>query len=333
MPKKRIVSGIQPTGMFTLGNYLGAVKQWRELQEEYESLYFIADLHALTVRQDPEAFREKVLSCAALLLACGLDPHKSTIFIQSAVVQHTQLAWVLSCCTSYGELSRMTQFKDKSMKRPDNINAGLFTYPVLMAADILLYQADYVPIGADQKQHLELTRNIAARFHQLYGETFTIPEPFIPKQGARIMSLSHPDKKMSKSDLNPGGYISLLDPPETILRKCKRAVTDSENAVCFREGKDGINNLMTIYAACTGKSYPEIEAEFAGRGYGDFKKAVGEAVVEELLPIQQRYESWQKKPDELMEICRMGAQKAEKLAKPMLQKAYRAIGIEEDEKG
>ena len=276
--KKVILSGIQPTGVFTLGNYLGAIKNWVTLQEEYDCAYMIADLHSITVRQEPAKLRQQILSAFATLLACGIDPEKSLMFIQSQVHQHAELAWVLSCYTQFGELSRMTQFKDKSAKHADNVNAGLFTYPSLMAADILLYQADLVPVGVDQKQHLELTRDIAARFNGLYSETFTLPEPYIPKLGAKIMSLADPTKKMSKSDENPNGFVTILDEPDVIIRKFKRAVTDSDTAVRYAEGKDGINNLMTIYSIITGKTLEEVEREFDGKGYGDFKLAVGEAV-------------------------------------------------------
>ena len=268
--KKRVLSMIQPTGMFTLGNYLGALKNFVALQDDYECVYALADLHAITVRQEPAAFSKNTLSAYAMMLALGIDPEKSIFFIQSQVPQHAQLAWVLNCYTQFGELSRMTQFKDKSAKHADNINAGLFTYPCLMAADILLYNADYVPIGADQKQHLELARNVAERFNGLYSPTFVVPEGLIPKTGARIMSLQDPTKKMSKSDENTAGFITMLDTPDQIMKKFKRAVTDSEACVRYAEGKDGINNLMGIYSCITGKSYEEIEKEFEGRGFGDF---------------------------------------------------------------
>jgi len=246
--KKVIFSGIQPTGVFTLGNYLGAIKNWGPLQDEYNCIYSIVDEHALTVKRDPATFRKQTIECYALLLACGLDPEKSIVFIQSHNPNHAQLSWILSCCTQFGELTRMTQFKDKSQKHPDDVNAGLFTYPVLMAADILVYNADLVPIGEDQKQHLELARNIAVRFNQRYGDMFTVPEAYIPKTGARIKSLQDPTKKMSKSDDNPNACILILDDKDTIIRKFKRAVTDSDTEVRYAEGKDGINNLMTIYS-------------------------------------------------------------------------------------
>ena len=264
--KKLIFSGIQPTGTFTLGNYIGAVRNWGPLQDEYNCIYCVVDMHAITVRQDPVKLRQNTLNSYALLMACGIDVEKSILFIQSHVKTHAELNWVLCCNTQFGELSRMTQFKDKSQKHPDDINAGLFTYPSLMAADILAYNADLVPVGVDQKQHLELARNIAQRFNQRYGEFFTVPEPYIAEIGAKIMSLQEPTKKMSKSDENPNACILILDDKDTIIRKCKRAVTDSEAEVVYRDGKDGINNLMTIYSSVTGKDFAAIEAEFAGIG-------------------------------------------------------------------
>ena len=327
--KKVIFSGIQPTGTFTLGNYIGALKNWVKLQDNYNCVYSVVNLHAITVRQDPAQLKKNTLSAYALLLACGIDPEKSIVFIQSHVPAHAELAWVLDCHTQFGELSRMTQFKDKSARYADNINAGLFTYPSLMAADILLYQADLVPVGADQKQHLELTRNVANRFNNLYGNTFGIPEPYIPKaeQGARIMSLQDPTKKMSKSDPNPKAFISILDKPETIVKKFRSAVTDSETEVCYREGKDGINNLMGIYSVVTGKSMDEITREFAGKGYGDFKTAVGEAVAEELRPIQERYEQLMNQKDYLEQCYRLGAEKARSISARTLQKVYKKVGF------
>ncbi len=285
--KKLIFSGIQPTGTFTLGNYIGAIRNWGPLQDEYRCVYCVVDMHAITVRQDPVKLRQNSLQAYALLLACGIDLDKSILFIQSHVRTHAELSWILSCNTQFGELSRMTQFKDKSQRHPDDVNAGLFTYPVLMAADILAYNADLVPVGIDQKQHLELTRNIAQRFNQRYGEFFTLPEPYIPPVGAKIMSLQDPAKKMSKSDTNPNACILILDDKDTIIRKCKRAVTDSEAQVRYAEGKDGINNLMSIYSSVTGKTYAEIEREFEGKGYGDFKMAVGEAVADHLRPVRE----------------------------------------------
>ena len=325
--KKRVLSMIQPTGMFTLGNYLGALKNFVALQNDYECVYALADLHAITVRQNPAEFRKNTLSAYAMMLALGIDPEKSIFFIQSQVPEHAQLAWVLSCYTQFGELSRMTQFKDKSAKHAYNINAGLFTYPALMAADILLYQADLVPVGADQKQHLELTRNIAERFNGLYSPTFVVPDPYIPKNGARVMSLQDPTKKMSKSDENANGCIALLDKPEDIMRKFKRAVTDSDACVRYAEGKDGVNNLMGIYSAVTGRTFEEIEHEFEGKGYGDFKAAVGEAVVEHLRPIQERYADYSKNKDYLEQVYKEGAQKASYLARKTLDKVYRKVGF------
>ena len=329
-PKKKIVfSAIQPSGTITLGNYLGALRNWVTMQEEGEHncIYALADLHTITVRQEPAVMRKNVLDAYASLLACGIDPEKSPFFIQSHVTAHAQLAWLLNCYTQFGELSRMTQFKDKSAKHSDNINAGLFTYPCLMAADILLYQADLVPVGADQKQHLELSRDIAERFNGRYGKTFTVPEGFIPKNGARVMSLQDPTRKMSKSDENVNGCVSLLDTPEVIMKKFKRAVTDSEARVAYGEGKDGVNNLMAIYSAVTGKSLEAIENEFAGKGYGDFKTAVGEAVVEELRPIREKYEALVKDKAYLQESWRKGAEFAERLAQRTLDKAMKKIGF------
>ena len=310
--KKVIFSAIQPTGTITLGNYLGALKNWIKLQEDFNCIYALADLHAITVRQEPAKFRANIYEAYALLLACGVDLEKSLFFIQSHVNTHAQLAWILNCYTQFGELSRMTQFKDKSAKHSDNINAGLFTYPSLMAADILLYQADLVPVGADQKQHLELTRNIAERFNGIYGNVFKVPDPYIPKTGARVMSLQEPAKKMSKSDENINSYVAVLDKPEVIMKKFRRAVTDSEACVKYGEGKDGINNLMGIYSAVTGKTNEEIEQEFDGKGYGDFKTAVGEAVVEELRPIQEKFAQFIKDKAYLKECYEKSAQTAEK---------------------
>ena len=324
--KKRVLSMIQPTGNFTLGNYLGALKNFVALQDDYECVYALADLHAITVRQEPAAFRKNTLSAYAMMLALGIDPEKSIFFIQSQVPEHAQLAWVLNCYTQFGELSRMTQFKDKSAKHADNVNAGLFTYPCLMAADILLYNADYVPVGADQKQHLELARNVAERFNGLYSPTFVVPEGLIPKTGARIMSLQDPTKKMSKSDENTASFITLLDTPDQILKKFKRAVTDSEACVRYAEGKDGINNLMGIYSCITGKSYAEIEKEFEGRGYGDFKTAVGEAVVGEFAPIQARYNEFVKDKSYLEKCYSEAAPRAEAIARRTLQKAMKKVG-------
>ena len=324
--KKRVLSMIQPTGVFTLGNYLGALKNFVALQDDYECVYALADLHAITVRQEPAAFRKNTLSAYAMMLALGIDPEQSIFFIQSQVPEHAQLAWILNCYTQFGELSRMTQFKDKSAKHADNVNAGLFTYPCLMAADILLYNADYVPVGADQKQHLELARDVAERFNGLYSPTFVVPEGLIPKTGARIMSLQDPTKKMSKSDDNTASFITMLDTPDQIMKKFKRAITDSEACVRYAEGKDGINNLMGIYSCITGKSYGEIEREFDGRGYGDFKTAVGETVVAELAPIQTRYNEFVKDKAYLEKCYSEAAPRAEAIARRTLQKAMRKVG-------
>ncbi len=325
--KKRIFSAIQPTGVMTLGNYIGAIKNWVDLQEEYECIYSIADLHSLTVRQTPADLRKNSLQLMALLLACGVDPEKSLLYFQSRVHQHAELAWVLNCYTQMGELSRMTQFKDKSAKHENNINAGLFTYPVLMAADILLYQTDLVPVGHDQKQHLEICRDIAERFNGIYGDVFKIPEGFIPKVGARVMSLQNPLSKMSKSDTNVNGYILMTDDTDTVIRKFKRAVTDSEAVVAYREGKDGINNLISIYGAVTGKTPEETEAEFVGKGYGDFKLAVGEAVASALRPIQEKYEYFLTNKDYLQEIYKKSEQTATYLATKTLRKVYKKVGL------
>ena len=325
--KKIILSGIQPTGIFTLGNYLGAVKNWQQMQEDYQCYYFIADLHSLTVHIDPKLRKQQSLQAFALLLACGIDPEKSLIFVQSHVPTHAEMGWILACCSQFGELSRMTQFKDKSAKHPENINAGLFTYPSLMAGDILLYQADYVPVGADQTQHLEFTRDIATRFNHAYGETFKLPEGYFPKLGARVMSLQEPTSKMSKSDTNPNATISILDEENVIIKKFKRAVTDSETEVVFREGKDGINNLMTIYSAVTERSLEDITAEFAGKGYGDFKAAVGEAVAEELRPVRERYKELLEDRAELERLMKQGAEIATKISSRTLTKARKKVGL------
>ena len=327
--KKRILSGIQPSGALTLGNYVGALRNWVELQktDEYECFYMLADMHTITVRQEAKNVRKNSMDLLALFIAAGLDPEKNPVFFQSHVPAHTQLSWVLNCNTYMGELSRMTQFKDKSKKHEDNINAGLFTYPVLMAADILLYQADLVPVGHDQKQHLELTRDLAQRFNNAYSETFKIPEGYIPKVGARIMSLQNPMQKMSKSDTNENGYILMLDEPDAIMRKIKRAVTDSGSEVCRGEGKEGIENLMSIYGAVTGKTMEEIEEEFSGKGYGVFKPAVAEAIIEELRPIQERYNDLMKNKDYLENVYRIGAERANHVAMRTVSKVYRKVGF------
>lgn len=326
--KKIVLSAIQPTGTPTLGNYLGALKNWKDMSEgEYDCLYAVADLHSLTVRPEPADLRRRTLEMYAILLALGIDPEKNIVFIQSHVPQHAQLSWLLSCCTQFGEAARMTQFKDKSEKHPENVNVGLFTYPILMAADILLYQTDFVPIGEDQKQHLEIARDIAERFNTVYGNTFKLPEPFIGKVGARVKSLQDPIQKMSKSDPNPKGYISMLDDDNTIVKKIKSAVTDSEAKVRYAEGKDGINNLMGIYSCCTGKTFDEIEKEFDGKGYGDFKGAVAEAVVEELRPFKSEFNRLMSDKAYLTKCAEIGAQRAGRLAQRTLSKAMKKTGL------
>ncbi len=325
--KKRSLSLIQPTSIPTLGNYLGAMKGWPSFQEDFDTVFGIADLHSITVRQEPAKLRQQTTQLYAMLMAIGLEPEKGIIFIQSQVPQHAQLAWILECYTQFGELSRMTQFKDKSQQHADNVNAGLFTYPSLMAADILLYQADIVPVGADQKQHLEITRDIAERFNGIYGNVFTVPEPYIPKTGARVMSLQDPARKMSKSDPNPKGTVYLTDEPNVIMKKFKSAVTDSEMSVRYAEGKDGINNLMTIYSAVTGDSIETIEHDFSGKGYGDFKKAVGEAVVAELEPVQKKYNELLKDKAYLQQCWINGADFASRIADRTLTKAMKKVGF------
>ena len=326
--RKTIFSGVQPSGELTLGSYIGALKNWVELSDEYNCYYCIVDMHAITVRQNPADLRRRTLEQLAQYIACGLDPEKNTIFIQSHVPAHAELAWVLNCYTMFGELSRMTQFKDKSQKHADNINAGLFVYPTLMAADILLYQSDLVPVGGDQKQHVELTRDIATRFNGVYGDVFKMPEPFIPKVGARIMSLSAPENKMSKSDKDTGGTIYIMEKPEDIMRSFKRAVTDSETCIRYDvKEKPGISNLMQIYSVATGKSFEEIEREFDGRGYGDFKTAAGEATVEMLRPIREEAERILKDKAYLEKIYKDGAEKAAYVANKTLRKVYKKIGF------
>ncbi len=326
--KKVMLSGIKPSGELTLGSYLGPLHHWPKMIEEYDCYYFMADLHAITVRQNPADLRRRTLEQLAQYIACGLDPEKCTLFIQSHVHQHAELGWVLNCYAMFGELSRMTQFKDKSAKNADNINGGLFTYPSLMAADILLYQPDFVPVGDDQKQHVELARNIVQRFNGVYGEVFRMPEPYIPKVGARIMSLSTPESKMSKSQ--PDGCVALLEKPEEIARKFKRAVTDSDTEHCVRydpAAKPGVSNLMQIYASATGKSYEEIEREFDGQGYGKFKPAVGEAVIETLRPIREETERLLADKAYLEGVYRAGAEKAEYIANKTLRKVYKKVGF------
>ena len=324
--KKRIFSGIQPSGELTLGSYMGAIKNWVALQDEYDCLYCIVDMHAITVRQVPAELRRRSVAQLAQYIACGLDPEKNIMFIQSHVPQHAELSWVLGCYTQFGELSRMTQFKDKARKHADNVTAGLFTYPVLMAADILLYQADLVPVGDDQRQHVELCRDIANRFNNYFPDTFTIPEAFVPKMGARVMSLGQPENKMSKSE--PDGCVFLMDKPEDIMRKFKRAVTDCETAVRYDlENKPGISNLLTIYCAATGKTMAEAEAEFEGQGYGIFKPAVGEAVVELLRPIQAEASRLMADKAYLEEIYAQGAARAQALANRTIRKVYKKVGF------
>ena len=328
--KKTMLSGIQPSGDLHLGNYLGAVKNWSALAEEFDCFYFMADLHSITVRQNPADLRRRSVSQLAQYIACGLDPQKNTLFIQSHVHEHAELGWILNCYTMFGELSRMTQFKDKSAKNAENINGGLFTYPALMAADILLYQADFVPVGQDQKQHCELTRDVATRFNNIYGETFKVPEPYIPKVGARIMSLSNPTSKMSKSD--PQGCVFLMDPPEEIARKFKRAVTDSDTERCVRYApteKPGVANLMSIYSSVTGKSFEEIEREFDGKGYGAFKPAVGEAVIETLRPIREEASRMIADKAYLKDVYTEGAQRVSAVARRTLRKVYKRVGFVE----
>lgn len=331
MSKKPIVfSGVQPSGELTIGNYLGALRQWVKMQDDYECLFCVVDLHAITVRQDPEALRKATLDVLALYLACGIDPNKSTIFVQSHVPEHAQLAWVLNCYTYFGEMGRMTQFKDKSARYEGNVSVGLFTYPVLMAADILLYQAKQVPVGDDQKQHLEITRDIAQRFNALYGNIFTIPEVFIPKAGARVMSLLDPTKKMSKSDDNRNNVIGLLEDPKAVAKKIKRAVTDSEEPPRVKfdiENKPGVSNLLSILSAITDKSIPELEAEFEGKMYGHLKNAVAEEVSSMLTQLQERYYHYRNNEELLNKILHEGAEKARAKAKETLEQVYQAVGF------
>lgn len=327
--KKVLFSGMQATGSLTLGNYLGALKNWVTLSDEYECFYSVVDMHSITVRQDPAELRKRARNLLALYIAAGLDPKKNCIYYQSHVSGHAELAWILNCFTYMGELNRMTQFKDKAAKHADNINAGLFTYPVLMAADILLYQTDVVPVGIDQMQHLEITRDIAERFNNIYGNVFTIPEAYIGKVGAKIMSLQDPSKKMSKSDENINGSIYLMDDPDTIMRKCKRAVTDSEAHICYRDEQPGLKNLISIYSACTGKTPEETVAEFDGKGYGDFKLAVGESVVSVLKPLQEEYARLSKDKAYLDSIIKENAEKANYYATKTLRKVQKKIGFPE----
>ncbi len=327
--KKVLFSGMQATGNLTLGNYLGALKNWVTLSDEYECFYSVVDMHSITVRQEPAVLRKRARALLTLYIAAGLDPEKNCIYYQSHVSGHAELTWILNCFTYMGELNRMTQFKDKSAKHADNINAGLFTYPVLMAADILLYQADVVPVGIDQMQHLELTRDIAERFNNIYGDVFTVPEPYIGKVGAKIMSLQDPAKKMSKSDENPNASIYLMDDPDTVMRKCKRAVTDSEAQILYRDEQPGVKNLIDIYSACTGKSPEEVVAEFDGRGYGDFKMAVGEAVVSVLKPLQDEVARLEKDKSYIDNVIKANAEKAQYFANKTLRKVQKKVGFPE----
>ena len=325
--KKVLFSGMQATGNLTLGNYLGALKNWVTLSSEYECFYSVVDMHSITVRQDPSVLRKRARTLLTLYIAAGLDPKVNCLYYQSHVSGHAELSWILSCFTYMGELNRMTQFKDKSTKYRDNINAGLFTYPVLMAADILLYQADVVPVGVDQMQHLELTRDIAERFNNLYGDVFTIPEAYIGKVGAKIMSLQDPSKKMSKSDQNPNGSIYLMDDTDTIIRKCKKAVTDSEGTILYRAEQPGVKNLIDIYSSCTGKTPEDVVREFDGKGYGDFKMAVGEAVVSVLKPLQEEAARLEKDKDYVDSIIKENAEKASYYAMKTLRKVQKKVGF------
>lgn len=327
--RKVLFSGMQATGSLTLGNYLGALKNWLTLSDEYECFYSVADLHSITVRQNPAELRKRARALLTLYIAAGLDPEKNCIYYQSHVSGHAELAWILNCFTYMGELNRMTQFKDKSAKHADNINAGLFTYPVLMAADILLYQADVVPVGIDQMQHLELTRDLAIRFNNVYGDVFTIPEAYIGKVGAKIMSLQDPAKKMSKSDENPNGSIYLMDDPDTIMRKCKRAVTDSVGEIRYCDEQPGVKNLIDIYSACTGETQEQVVRQFEGKGYGDFKMAVGEAVVSVLKPLQERVRELEKDKAYIDSVIKNNAEKANYFAGKTLRKVQKKVGFPE----
>lgn len=328
--KQILYSGMQATGNITLGNYLGALKNWVGLNEEYNCFFGVMDLHSLTVRQNPTEFRQNARKLYTLYVAAGLDPEKNCVYFQSHAAAHAQLSWLLSCFTYMGELNRMTQFKDKAAKHEDNVNAGLYTYPVLMAADILLYQTNVVPVGVDQRQHLEICRDIAERFNNIYGDVFTIPEAYIGKKGAKIMSLADPNKKMSKSDENTNATIYLLDDTDTIIRKFKRAVTDSETEVRYdAENKPGIANLMEIYSTISGKTYPEIEAEFAGKGYGDFKLAVGECVADELKPLHEKYEDLTKNKDFIDKCIKENGEMASYFSNKTLRKAMKKVGLTE----
>ncbi|HHT97989.1 MAG TPA: tryptophan--tRNA ligase [Clostridiales bacterium] len=325
--KRTLFSGMQATGDLTLGNYLGALKNWVKLENEYETFYCVVDLHSITVRQEPAILRKKARTLLTLYIAAGLDPDKNCIYYQSHVSAHAELSWILNCFTYMGELNRMTQFKDKSAKHSDNINSGLYTYPVLMASDILLFQSDVVPVGSDQKQHLEITRDIAERFNNIYGDVFTVPEPYIGEAGARIMSLQEPNKKMSKSDENPNASIYIMDDKDTIIRKFKRAVTDSDNEIRYSEDKPGIKNLIDIYSVTTGKAVGDIEKEFLNSGYGDFKIAVGEAVADMLTPVHSRMSELTKDKAYIDNVIKTNAEKANYYATKTLRKVQRKVGF------
>ena len=325
--KKTVFSGVQPSGNLTIGNYLGAIKNFAHFSEEYKTFYCVVDLHAITVRQVPAELRRRTYETLALYMACGLDPAKNTLFVQSHVPAHAELGWILDCYTMFGELSRMTQFKDKSAKNAQNINAGLFTYPALMAADILLYGTDVVPVGIDQKQHLELARDVATRFNQIYGDTFTIPDGYISQDTMKIMSLAEPTAKMSKSDPNQNAVVYILDKKDDVMRKFKKAVTDSDAEVRYSEDKPGVSNLMTIYRAFTGKSYEDIESEFAGRGYGDFKLAVGEACADGLAGVRSEFDRLIADKAYLESVMKAGADEASYYARKVMSKVRRKIGF------
>ncbi|NCA92008.1 tryptophan--tRNA ligase [bacterium] len=327
--KKVVYSAVQPTGCITLGNYIGAISNWLKLSEEFFGIYAIADLHALTIRQNPTEYRQRALSFFAQYIACGLDPNKCILYFQSHVPAHAELTWILNCFTYIGETNRMTQFKDKSAKHTDNINMGLMDYPVLMAADILLYQTDLVPVGIDQKQHLELSRDLAIRFNNLYSPTFAVPEPYIPKQGAKIFSLQDPNQKMSKSDPDANATISIIDSPEVIVRKFKRAVTDSEGIIAYSDDKPGVSNLLTIFSSVTGKSIENIVSDYRGKGYAELKQGVADAVIEKLKPAQQKYSELIGDKAYLLSIAKEGAEKAERIANRTLSKVYKKVGLVE----
>ena len=331
--KKRLFSAIQPSGILTLGNYLGALRNFRLLQDDYDGIFSVADLHTLTVKQEPAVLRKNTYELAALYLACGINPEKSILFLQSHVSAHAELTWILNTICYPGELSRMTQFKEKSRTHEDNVNMGLMDYPVLMASDILLYQTDLVPVGADQKQHLELSRDLAIRFNNRFGETFTVPEGYIGKTAARIMSLVEPTKKMSKSDANVNGFISIDDDYDTIIRKFKRAVTDSGSEIIAREDKPGITNLLNIYCAVTTKTLSQAEQEFEGKGYGEFKLAVGEVVAQTLEPIRQEKNKLLLNKDYIEEVLKVGAERAERIAYKTLNKVYKKVGLVQRKRG